>query len=213
MRFSKISLVAVAFLALSGCVGLVETKVDAYSSIPDDLSTKTVFISAYNKSDAQSLEWRTNAQILKNVIEEKGFSVVPTRQHARLVAYFGFAVDNGERVTTNYSIPNWGVTGYSGANTYGTIYGNTYSANTTLTPTYGVTGYTRGTRTDTIFTRSASLEMIDTQTKKKVFEGTAISSGSCNSFAPVASSIIKAVLSNFPKGKNGRVNLPMEGEC
>jgi Domain of unknown function (DUF4136) len=211
MRLLKIvSLFAAA--ALSACTQ-VSTQVDAYSSIPEDINPKTIYISPYQAKDANNLKWRANSKTLAQVMEESGFTVVSSKREARLTAFFGFAVDQGEVVQTAYSIPQWGVTGYSGANTYGTFYGNTYSGTTTLIPTYGITGYSTGSRKDTIFTRSVAIDMVDNTTRQKVFQARAVSRGSCNSFAPVAASIIKAVMTNFPKGKTGSVILPMEGEC
>ncbi|WP_420819272.1 DUF4136 domain-containing protein [Pacificoceanicola onchidii] len=190
----------------------MKTHVDAYSSIPKDLDSRTIYLTPYSESQVGP-QWRTNAGILATVLAEKGFEVVQDRSKARLIAFFGFAVDKGEQVQSTYSIPQWGVTGYSGATTTGTIYGNSYNATTTLTPTYGVTGYSTGTVTSTVYTRSVAIDMFDTVNKELVFEATAVSRGSCNSFTPVAGAIIRAVLTNFPNGKTGTVTLPMDNEC
>ncbi len=211
MHISKLLLPLCAIWLLSGC--MVETQVDAYSAIPADIEPKTVFVAPYEGTNSNDLEWQTNARTFAAVLAEKGFSVVSRQKDARLTAYFGFAVDQGERIQTAYSIPQWGVTGYSGASTYGSVYGSSYSATTILNPTYGITGYDTGVRSDVVFTRSVAIEMLDNSTRQTVFKARAISQGSCNSFAPVAGAIIKAVLSNFPQGKSGSVVLPMENEC
>lgn len=207
----KFVLIALA-LFLSAC-GQVQTQVDAYSSIPSDLEPKTVYIAPYKGTSGNDLEWQANAQVFAQVITQKGFTVVSRQRDARLTAYFGFGVDEGETVRTPYSIPQWGVTGYSGASTQAMFLGNSYSSRTTLTPSYGVTGYTTGVATSIVYTRSVSIDMIDNSNRKKVFQSKAVSRGSCNSFRPVASAIISAVLSNFPDGKTGLVSLPMENEC
>lgn len=213
MNFKKALILIASFLSLAACMKTVETQVDAYSSIPADLEPKTVYVAPYAGMNGNSLEWQTNAQILANVLNEKGFTVVGRQRDARLTAYFGFGIDRGERVQTAYSVPQWGVTGYSGANTYGTLYGNTYSATTTLNPTYGVTGYSTGTSTSIVYTRSVSIDMFDNKNREQVFQAKAISRGSCNSLAPVAPYIITSVLTNFPEGKTGTVNLAAELEC
>ena len=213
MKVSRLAAVLASALSLSACMNVVESQVDAYSSIPVDFEPKTVFIAPYKGVSSNSLEWQTNARILAQSLSTKGFSVVGRKREARLTAYFGFGIDRGEMVRTAYSIPQWGVTGYSGANTYGSVYGNSFTATTTLTPTYGVTGYSTGTRTDVVYTRSVSIDMIDNSNGKQVFQAKAISRGSCNSFAPVAAPIIDAVLSNFPQGKTGKVSLPMKNDC
>lgn len=201
-----------AALALSGCMQ-VQTNVEAHSSIPPDIAPKTVFLIPYNPSDGSSLEWRTNAGILASVFNEKGFQVVSRKQDARLTAKFGYVIDEGQAVQSNYSIPQYGVTGYSAARTTGNIYGNSYTANTTLTPTYGVTGYISGTQTDVLFTRGAVLDIVDNTTRQTVFEGRAVSVGSCFSFSSVAPQILGALLSNFPAGKTGRVDMQWDGSC
>lgn len=201
-----------AVLAVAGC-SQVQTHVDAHSSIPADIAPKTINIMPYSPADGNSLEWRTNAGVLASILNQKGFEVVQGTQNARLTAKFGFLVNEGETVQSTYSIPQWGVTGYSGATTTGTIYGNSYRANTTLTPTYGVTGYTTGTRTDVLFTRAALLDMVDNTSKRTVFEGKAISRGECFSFTPVAPQILGAMLVNFPAGKTGQVDLEWDGNC
>lgn len=208
----RMIIAAVAVLSVSGCM-TVQTQVDAYSTIPTDLEPRTVYIAPFRGMSAQTLQWQTNAGILAAVLAERGFEVVGRQRDARLTAYFGFAIDQGEQVQTVYSIPQYGVTGYSGAHTYGSVYGNTYSATTTFTPTYGITGYSSGVSTSIVYTRSLAIEMIDNRNQQLVFEARAVSRGNCGSFTPVASSIIQAVLSNFPEGRTGLVSTPMEGEC
>ena len=202
----------VAALFLSGCVS-VQTQVEAYSEVPSDIEPKTVYIAAFSGDDATSMAWRQSAGALATVLSEKGFKAVSSKKDARLVAFFGYAVDKGQIVTSQYSIPQWGITGYSGANTYGSFYGNSYSSTTTLNPTYGVTGYSTGTRTEKLYTRSVKVVMMDQKTKKRVFEGLGVSTGSCAAFGSVAPQIIGAVLSEFPKGRVGTVTLPLDGSC
>lgn len=215
MKFRRVLALLASTVILSACMQMqeVHTQVDAYSSIPADVEPKTIYIAPYRGVSRNSLEWQTNARVLAQTLTDKGFTIVDRQRDARLTAYFGFGIDQGERVQTTYAIPQWGVTGYSGANTYGTLSGNTYSARTTLSPTYGVTGYNTGTMTNVIYTRSVSIDMIDNRNRQQVFKSKAVSQGECNSFAPVASPIIKAVLSNFPQGKTGTVRLPVENEC
>jgi hypothetical protein len=209
MKFFKYIASLGLAIFLSGCMQ-VQTQVDAYSEIPEDLEPKTIYLVPYKGTSASNLEWKANAKILAQVLKEKGFSVVRNRRDARLTAFFGFGIDRGQQVSTPYTIPQYGVTGYSGANTYGSVYGNTFTAHTTFTPTYGVTGYSSGTITEVHYTRSVSIEMIDNKTRKPVFQARAVSRGKCGSFKPVAAPIISAVLSNFPKGKSGTVTLPLD---
>ena len=182
----------------------VQTDVEAHSSINESTVGSKVYVAAVQGQETQSIAWRSNKKIAENELRAVGFQVVNSRKQADYLAYFGYAVDSGKLVTTNYAIPQYGVTGYSGARTYGSVYGNTYSANTYVTPTYGVTGYSTGSRTDKVYTRSAKLFLVDNKTG----ESGANSTGSCHSFTPVAPYIIKSMLSNYPSGKVGKVTLP-----
>ncbi|MDQ0316964.1 DUF4136 domain-containing protein [Amorphus orientalis] len=226
MKSLRVLLAAAALVALAGCMQ-VQTQVDAYSVIPADITPKTVYIAPYKGMDASSLAWQTNAATLAGVLAEKGFTRVASRKQARLVAFFGFAVDKGQRVTTEYLIPQWGYVGvgpgwygpgWGGPGFYGGGFygggwygpGPYYGA---WGPQFGVVGYTPAVRTETIYTRSASLDMIDTKTGQKVFQSRAVSRGPCGLFAPVAQPMVRAVLSNFPQGRTGVVTLPQTDQC
>ncbi|WP_300037274.1 hypothetical protein [uncultured Roseobacter sp.] len=199
-------------VALAGCT-TVRTDVEAYSTISEIEQVGKVFIAPYNREDASSLQWLTNAGIFRSVLEEKGIAIAERRSEASSIAYLGFAVDEGETVQSTYSIPQYGVTGYSGSQTTGSIYGSSYSANTTYTPTYGVTGYSTGTKTSVIYTRGMAVDIVDARNNSKVFEAISVSRGSCSSFAGVARPIIEATLANFPKGKVGSVEVSIESAC
>lgn len=206
------ALLTVAILAVAAC-SQVETQVDAYSSIPAGLAPRTVFIAPYEQADAGSLEWRTNAGILAGILNDKGYQVVSRPQDARLLAYFAYLVSEGDIVQTSYAIPQYGVTGYSGSTTSGSVYGNSYTANTTYQNTYGVTGYIPATRTEVVYARGAAVKMFDNANERMVFEGTAVSLGTCFSFSAVAPQILRAMLTNFPQGKTGKVTLEAESDC
>lgn len=206
------ALLTIATLAVAAC-SQVETQVDAYSSIPADLAPRTVFIAPYEQADAESLEWRTNAGILGGILNEKGYQVVSRPQDARLLASFTYLVSEGDVVQTSYAIPQYGVTGYSGSTTSGTVYGNSYTANTTYRNTYGVTGYIPATRTEVVYALGAAIKMFDNANQRMVFEGTAVSVGTCFSFSAIAPQILSSMLTNFPQGKTGKVTLEGNADC
>ncbi|MDB2454342.1 hypothetical protein N9X02_11775 [Planktomarina temperata] len=205
----RLFFIIVIMYAIVGCVK-VESNVESYSSLDNTALGASVFVAPTKGQATNTLSWAKNKSLLEQELKSSGLKVVSSPKRADYLAYFGFAVDTGQLVTTNYSIPQYGVTGYSGANTYGSVYGNSYSSTTTLNPTYGVTGYSSGSTTNKIFTRSAKLFLQNRKSKEIVFEGNAVSSGSCHSFAPVAPYIIKSILTNFPDGKVGRVVLDTE---
>lgn len=222
MRLLRVLGLVAALSAVAGCQQ-VQTQVDAYSAIPASIEPKTIYIAPYKGMDDDGLAWQTNAATLAGVLAEKGFTRVARRDQARLVAFFGFAVDQGERVTTQYLIPQWGYVygpglygpGFYGGGWYGPgpYGGYGWGWGPSIGPTFGVVGYTAGIRSETIFTRSAAIDMIDTKTGKQVFQGKAMSRGPCGIFAPVAMPMIQAVLSNFPQGRTGTVTLPQTDRC
>ena len=197
-------------LILIGCQ-LVNTKVDAISAMPTEIADRTIFIAPYEEQDDKSISWSSTMNILTAELQQKGFTAVDSRDKAAYIAYFGYGIDEGETITTQYSIPRYGVTGYSGSSTQSTVYGNSISSNTTLNQTYGVTGYRSRSRTNVIFTRSIRFEIFDKKTKNQVFDASATSRGTCHSFHPVAPYIIGSTLSNFPNGKIGNVSLASPG--
>lgn len=209
MRFLPI--VALCFVA--ACAQTVSSNVEAYSEIASDAPARSVYILPYDHGDVGSLQWRQNAGVLASALEAKGYSIASSAETAGMLAFFGFATDGGERVTSSYTIPQWGQTGVSSSNTTGYVYGNSVVANTTYTPQYGVTGYTTGTRTDVVYGRMMLLDLVDPRLKKNVFTAKVTSSGSCSSFSGVARPMIEAALSEFPQGKVGTVTLPLQGSC
>ncbi len=196
-------------LILIGCetTTKVSTKVDAISIMPAEIEDRTIFIAPYEEQDDKSISWSSTMNILTAELQQKGFTAVDSRDKAAYIAYFGYGVDEGETITTQYSIPRYGVTGYSGSSTQSTVYGNSISSNTTLNPSYGVTGYRSGSRTDIVFTRSIRFEIFDKKTKNQVFDASATSQGWCHSFHPIAPYIIGSALIEFPNGKIGNVSL------
>ncbi len=203
-------LIMIIPLILIGCQ-LVNTKVDAISAMPTEIADRTIFIAPYEEQDDKSISWSSTMNILTAELQQKGFTAVDSRDKAAYIAYFGYGIDEGETITTQYSIPEYGVTGYSGSSTQSTVYGNSISSNTTLNKTYGVTGYSSGSRTNVIFTRSIRFEIFDKKTKNQVFDASATSRGTCHSFHPIAPYIIGSTLSNFPNGKIGNVSLASPG--
>ncbi len=209
--------VLVLLSSLAGCASRIQSNVSAFSAMGPEDAGKAIFIAPYDQENINSLEWQSYAQIMVGKLQEKGFNVVDDPKEADLVAFFGYAIDNGEQVTTAYSIPQWGITGYSGAYTTGTYnsygsYGN-YSSTTTLTPQYGVTGYTTGTTVSTVYTRSLSIDIIDAKNNDKKWEMQLASSGSCGRFTVVAPAFFEAAFQSFPTGSGGIVTLDWDGTC
>ena len=104
--------------------------------------------------------------------------------------FLTYAIGDPQTYQYSYSIPTWGQTGVSSANTFGTLsaLGNaaTYTSTTTYTPTYGVTGSTTHIGTDTIYSRFLFLDAYDfpsfskDKTMSQVWKTSVVSTGANN---------------------------------
>ncbi len=125
---------------LSGCaVNRPEVSVNAISA-PDASHYRTYsFLAADEKQ--QGLEFDQYVAQVEQVLAQKGFVKVARIQPDSFVVSLVTNVGEAQSVTQSGVIPQWGQTGYSGSQTYGSVVGNQYQSSTYYTPTYGVTGY------------------------------------------------------------------------
>lgn len=218
---------AMLAMALSGCVQ-VQSTVTAFHTLSTADLSKTLAVYPGDPEEQNSLERKAYVAKLEQHFEAVGFRVIPfgVAKQPDYVAIFNYGIDNGKQVTSNYAIPQWGVTGYSGSTTTGTVssYGGygTYNATTTYTPQYGVTGYNTGTTTSTIYGRTIYLTLFDTHKidpknkasfdNAKVYEAKLTSSGACGQIASVMDQMLDALFKDFPgeSGKAHKVNEPMK---
>lgn len=216
--------IAIALL-LAGCAH-VQSNITTFHVLPTKNVGKTVAIFPGNSEDQSSLERKAYVAKLAQHFESVGYHVVDYAGHQKpdYVAIFAYGIDSGTPVTESYAIPQWGVTGYSGAVTTGTIntYGSygTYSGTTTVIPQYGITGYSTGTTTSTEYNRAIVLALFDTAKivagdkasveASKVYESKLISHGRCGSMAGVMDTLLDALFQDFPgeSGKARTVDIP-----
>ena len=118
-------------------------------------------------------------------------------------------------------IPNFGVTGYSGGSTYGTLntYGgsSTYQGTTTLTPTYGVTGFVPTVVSQQVYVRRGSLSVYRVAAAnsrpQEVFRARLTSSGTCSMLSKLAPIFIVDLAKDFPKNRAEILKTPFDFEC
>lgn len=190
----------------------VDTSVTVFHELPPTPLAETVIaVMPWRKELSDSLEFKTYAARIEARLRERGYVIsgpgIPA-SHAMFVKY---GIDDGRTVATPYSIPQFGVTGYSGSQTMGTVstYGNTsyLNATTTRTPTYGVTGYQTGVATHRVFTRFVSIDIVQLsstpETSRKVFEGRLRSEGSCGNFVSIMPILVDSLFMTFP-GTSGQ---------
>ena len=189
---------------------------ETFSALPEDYAVKSIAVAPFDEKKAGSIEFDTYRSKLEARLREQGLTVTSLDDMPDYVAYFGYAIDDGRDVQTSYSIPQYGVTGYSSSTTYGTVntYGNqaTYSGTTYNEPEYGVTGYSQGVRTDRVYTRSVAIKFYDVEAKKEVWSVQSVSSGSCGLMRPIMTPMLDSIFREFPSTQ-GRVDIPFDGDC
>ena len=213
-------LALVAALALSACGTTIQAQVQSFTAGEQIAPGEAVFVLPGVPPQQQTLETQSWVALAQQEFRKRGYVIAANPAQATLRAAISLRIDDGRDVTSSYEIPEFGVTGYSGAQTFGTVntFGNTatYSANTTLTPQYGVTGYSTGLRTDRVFGRAGTLMMGRVGpdgTVRVVFDSRILSNGSCGNLAVIAPELVQALFSKFPTGGAGAVELPMAGQC
>lgn len=227
MRLATLlGLIASSFLV--GCAALApraQSTITEFHELTQPSPTDTYVILPMRKEQGDSLEFKTFANQLANGFREKGYNVVQSNTPAKFAVFFDYGVDDGRTEVSTYSIPQYGMTGYSNTRTTGTVnsIGNTayINAQTYSTPTYGVTGYQQGTLTSRIFKRFVHLDIVEVPPTqgtpvKKVYEGRLLSEGSCGTLPVVLPTLLASMLDKFP-GESGKTRkdiraLP-EGGC
>ena len=140
----KTILVVFCFL-LAGCAGLRERATINSIASPHAASYRTfVVLPGDSNVSVNDLEFQSYAAQVQQILESKGFSRSATNSPPDTAVLLFYRMGDPVTTTEHVSIPIFGQTGVSGAQTYGNVntYGNTatYSATTTYAPTYGITG-------------------------------------------------------------------------
>lgn len=167
-----------------------------------------------------SLEYKTYQNLIRKKLKKFGYQEVEP-QKADLKISFGYSISGPqERIGSS---PVYGQTGIRSSTTTGSVsttgsllgYGDlsnysghsNYSSRTTYTPSYGVVG--SRTYTYNTYTRVFELFIYDGKATedsedKRIYEGTAISTGTSSSLPKVIPYLIEALFQGFP-GKSGEV--------
>jgi hypothetical protein len=220
IQSARRGVLAALLLALAGCHGMVKSSVQAFAGADAPRTGERVVVVPTAQPDQETLEHRAWVTITEQELTKRGFVVVKPGQQADLVAVVGLALAGSRNVTRSYAIPQYGVTGYSGSNTLGTISrtGNfaTYQGTTTYTPQYGVTGYSTGLTSQREHSRVGILAFYRPRSptpQQAVFEARAVSDGSCALLGAVAPPMIEALFDRFPQGGTGSVTRPLQSGC
>lgn len=122
----------------------------------------TFIIDTPNRAlDKGSLEFQAVADAISSSLAAQGYTRIEPPIEPQILVLVDYSISDPIPIASSYTIPIWGQTGVSSSSTYGTMYGNSYSSQTTYVPTYGVTGYNTGTTTDLVYVRSLIVRGID----------------------------------------------------
>lgn len=207
--------VVLGVLLLSACVRIQAT-VQSFSVLPTDYAGRTLAVVGYPDVLAESLEWKTYKPIFERNFSKQGF-VISSPDEADYLAFVTYGVGDPQTSTEVGSVPIYGQTGggttyHSGTvSSYGGGYGS-YSGTSYTAPTYGVVGSTTYSYDVTTYTRTVFIDVFEAETEQKVYESSAVSSGSCGIISEVIDEIAEAIFSKFPAG-SGRVTVPAESNC
>lgn len=121
MKFMTIIIIFLTFL-IGGC-GTVVPQVHQshfaaditvfHDSLPISPGT-SIKVLPWREAHNDSLEFKTFSKMLEDRLVSFGFIVLPPNSDSNLVAFFDYGIDSGTNQVSSYSIPNFGVTGYSG---------------------------------------------------------------------------------------------------
>ncbi len=209
---------------LSGCASMQPTRfvssVDSLAQADAAAKKRYVLLPGGKGVEPGDLQFQEFAAYVEKVLAEKGFVKAGTFQDADVAIFLAYAIGDPQTYQYTYSIPTWGQTGVSSANTYGTVsaYGGmaTYSGTTTYTPTYGITGATTHIGTNTMYTRFLFLDAYDVPTYVKekrmaqVWRTSVVSAGSSGDLRLVVPYMVTAMKPYLGKntGQKVKVEVP-----
>lgn len=216
---SKVSLAAVA-VALTGCAAMqpsVQVTTTTFHG-PGAAERGTIAVLPADERQAQSLEFRTNAQLVLDQLALKGYQPVQDKASAKYVAFLSYGIDGGQTSVNSspiYGQIGGGTTYSSGTLSTGTRTGS-YSGYSTTMPQFGVVG--TSTYSTTQYRRQAALDIFvngEPANASKVYEVKSTSTGSCGNLSSVIDEILLGMMQAFPgeSGKATRVEVPWAGEC
>ena len=188
MSFFLILLVA---LSINACVAAnpkFHVNVDSLSAAESSAGKRFILLPGNKDTNMHDLQFKEYASYINRALIAQGYNPSETFETADLAIFLSYGIGDPQEHQYSYSLPVFGQTGVSSANTFRTLntYGNfgSYSSTTTFTPTYGIKGYTQHSGSYTIFFRFLLLSAYDLEVYRKqekevqVWKTTVTSSGS-----------------------------------
>jgi len=202
MRLLRIALVAFILLN-AGCGGLIYINVETFHELNSSLSPKSYAFLATSDQKI-SLEYKIYQNLIRKKLEKFGYQEVEP-SNADLQISFNYSISSPQEKVG--SSPVYGQTGIKSSTTSRPSMYGTYSS-TTYTPTYGVVG--SQTYTYTTYTRRLGLVLLEGRLVgdsigKRLYEGTAKSTGPSGSLSTVMPYLVEALFKEFP-GESGKAH-------
>lgn len=168
--------------AVMGCTTF-NVSTDSLSS-PNSPGNRVLILPGESEIDADDLLFQEFAADVALALERQGFVVVDALDDADQAVFLSYGISDPQ--TRTVSVPQFGRTGVSSANTTGTIssYGNSssFSGTTTYNYNYGITGYSNVQRTQ--YTRLVVLtaydvhKFLESENMVQIWRTTIVSTGS-----------------------------------
>lgn len=203
MRAFQIAAITGACIVLVGCGSTVRSQVSAFHE--NRCGQRLNLCHDSLPGTKADLEYRTYAKALASGLTKAGL-LETNLSNAKYAVLMNYSIDNGKSEIS--SVPIIGQTGVASSTTYGQVNrSGSFSATTYNTPTYGIVGAT--TRSDTVFTRQLTVDIVDANEKdadgkyRRLYLGKVQSRGAGGQIAPVMPYMIEALLQDFP-GKSGQ---------
>ncbi|MCZ8163995.1 MAG: DUF4136 domain-containing protein [Brevundimonas sp.] len=223
MKLSRFAFVFIAMIVASGCASSsVSSRVSIFQQLPPEASSGIFAVVPWRPEVAGGLEFASYSDLISEKLSSNGFNVSGDLGEADYVVIVDYGIDDGQIVTRNYSVPQFGVTGYSGSTSTASVtsFGgvSTAQVRTNNSPIYGVTGYNQVSQVGREYSRYFSVDVVrinsDGTLGSKVYEGRLRSEGSCGSLQALMPIFVSALLDNFPSQTGTRtVSTPLTADC
>lgn len=194
-------LISALALLLSACARDVETQVTRFHE--GALPAGETFTVEPAKPEMRGPEFRSYAQLVRDEMRQYGFETADGDPDLRVVADYG--VSEGRTKVESYG--GYGYPFYSYR--FGTFHPFHHGF---VHPHHFGGYYGPEIRSDTVYTRTLRLKMIDTSSGEVVFEGRAISEGPTQELSTIMPYLVESMFRNFPGESGATKVVEIEGK-
>lgn len=211
----------IMLLLLSGCANTLSYNVNVDSICTNGFSNeeyKKYFILPDDKNiKSDNLYFQEVVAEIGKAFAENKMILVDDIYKSDYVVFINYGIGDEKEHSVDYDIPQFGVTGYSSSNTYGTYNSMTgqFSGSTYHNPIYGVTGYSQRTEHWTTYNRWVILKAfsVDHKSKKlgkQVWETQITSRGTSSDFRNVLPILIEVLKKDIATNTKGKIQYSVE---